>query len=280
MKIDNINKRYIYFPVYVIVLVASIIGFYHYLIRPDSIEELPIEQVATSQVVDPAFVHCFEKNRSDMEGVLKLIPMDKLMHEFSNLNIDCFDQICSQLNDIADGTSSYNQLMSDVENDPCLGEVFQKALTYHNDVLSTETVIGLFFNEGAYALSASQRLKLKNILSIYRMKAHEYGLLVIGRASVNGGMESNKLLSLKRVESITAFTDALLNEEMQTDYVYFGSAQPQLDLDLSFRYHIDKEDYDQVTTSSTDDDFRIRLNQSVLVVIYDKANDPFQIPEN
>ncbi len=248
--------------------------------RPDDIEIPVAMQVAISNKVDPAFVVCFEKNRIHAEGVLKLAPTDVLMSTFSNLNVECYDLACTQLNDLSDGTVTYNQLIREIEGDECLGKIFEEALNYHNEVLSTETVIGLFFNEGSHSLSRSQRIKLKNILSIYRIKAQEYGLLVIGRASANGNSAGNKLLSLNRVESITDFTNALLNSEMQTDYVYFGSEQPQLDLDLSFRYHIDKEDYDQVTTSGTDDDFKIRLNQSVLVVIYNKANDPFQIPRD
>jgi len=63
---------------------------------------------------------------------------------------------------------------------------------------------------------------------------------------------------------------------LKTKFVYFGADPPQLDQDIAEQYEIQEREYRKVSFGSgRDKDFSLRLNQSVLLVIYPKTDDPF-----
>lgn len=224
---------------------------------------------------EPVVIQCFEKSKRQMDGLMSIAPSSALIEVFSGLSDECSQELCDMFDRLARKELTYSRMIQSMREGDCLNEVYLRAAEYHNDILSKESVIGIFFDEGSSQLSMSQKSKLKIILNTYQAKASEYNLLVIGRASASGNPNSNRALSLNRVKAITNYSDALMNGKMQTDYVYFGSEPPRLDLDLAERYHIAREDYENAKTSQRDKDFEIRLNQSVLVVIYAKDENPF-----
>ncbi|HKK40410.1 MAG TPA: OmpA family protein [Cryomorphaceae bacterium] len=279
MALKKISKKYIYIPAYFIFVAMSMVGLYVWLTKPTVKEErkespiiLPLIEKEESPIVA-----CFEENREHLEGLMRIVPPSALSKEFDQMSENCALEICTQFEKLATGELTYERMIQFMNEGDCLNQLYLEAIDYHNEVLSKESVIGIFFDEGSSQLSEKHKYKLKVILNTYRVKASEYNLLVIGRASAGGNVESNKKLSLQRVKSITNYSDALMDGEMQTHYVYFGAEQPRLDSELAQLYHIPLEDYANSTTSQRDEDYKIRLNQSVLVVIYEKDEDPFQI---
>ncbi len=282
MPLKKISKKYVYIPAYFIFVALCVAGLYVFLTRPATKE---LEPAKTSTVVpiiqknESAVVACFEENRKHLDGLLQIVPSAALSDVLGRLNEKCAEEICTQFNKLATGELTYELMIQSMNDRDCLNQVYREAIDYHNNVLSKESVIGIFFDEGSSQLSETHRYKLKVILNTYRVKASEYNLLVIGRASASGNTASNKILSLQRVKSITNYAEALMNGEMQTDYVYFGAEQPRLNTELAELYHIPREDYANSATSQRDEDYQVRLNQSVLVVIYESKDDPFQIDE-
>ncbi|MCA1764547.1 MAG: OmpA family protein [Flavobacteriales bacterium] len=280
MSVKKISKKYVYIPAYFIFVALSVLGLYTVLTRPATHEVEPAKASVVTPVVqkqESAVMACFKKNRKHMEGLLRIVPSAALSDVLERLDQKCEKEICTQFNELATGAVTYERMVQSMNDRDCLNQIYREAIDYHNEVLSKESVIGIFFDEGSAQLSETHRYKLKVILNTYRVKASEYNLLVIGRASASGNPESNKMLSLQRVQSITNYAEALMNGEMQTDYVYFGAEQPRLNTELAELYHIPREDYANAATSQRDQDYEVRLNQSVLVVIYEKKEDPFQI---
>jgi len=279
MALKKISKKYIYIPAYFIFVAMSVVGLYVLLTKP-TVKPEPKENPMVMPVIESeesAIVACFEENREHLEGLMRIVPPSALSKEFDQMSEKCALEICTQFEKLATREWTYERMIQSMMDGDCLSYLYRQAIDYHNEVLSKESVIGIFFDEGSSQLSEKHKYKLKVILNTYRVKAAEYNLLVIGRASAGGNAESNKKLSLQRVKSITNYSDALMDGEMQTDYVYFGAEQPRLDSELAELYHIPLEDYRNSATSQRDEDYKIRLNQSVLVVIYEKDEDPFQI---
>ncbi len=280
MALKKLSKKYIYIPAYFVFVALCVVGLYTLLTRPTTKEPEPAKTAAVVPVVkknESAVIACFKENRKHLEGLLQIVPLWALSEVLGRVNEKCGEEICAQFKKLATGELTYEHMIQSMNDRDCVNQIYREAIDYHNEVLSKESVIGIFFDEGSSQLSETHRYKLKVILNTYRVKASEYNLLVIGRASASGNPESNKMLSLQRVQSITNYAEALMNGEMQTDYVYFGAEQPRLNTELAELYHIPREDYANAATSQRDQDYEVRLNQSVLVVIYEKKEDPFQI---
>jgi outer membrane protein OmpA-like peptidoglycan-associated protein len=275
--LKEISKKYIYIPTYFIFVALCCFGLYYLLTRPNIKAEQKKIPVITPVIekAEPAITSCFKNNQKQMDGLMSIVPVSALNDVLSAFSDECSQEVCTQFERLGRKELTYERMIQNMKNGDCLDRIYRQAIDYHNDVLSKESVIGMFFDEGSSQLSMKQKSKLKIILNTYRVRASDYNLLVIGRASASGNPESNKALSLQRVKAITNYSDALMDGEMQTDYVYFGSELPRLNLNLAELYHIDREDYEEAKTSQSDKDFTIRLNQSVLVVIYDKDEDPF-----
>jgi outer membrane protein OmpA-like peptidoglycan-associated protein len=276
------NKKYIYISAYLIAVSLCSIALYLLITRPESQpgKTEKIEVIPVVEKKEPRVIACFEDNRRHLDGLMRIIPAEALTDFFEQLTTECSSEICEELRDLNESARSYENMIQSLPENECLSQLYERSIEYHHSVLSKESVIGIFFDEGSAALSESHKYKLKVILNTYRVKASEYGLMVIGRASRGGNLDSNRRLSLQRVRSITGYVEGLMDGKLKTDFVYFGAERPRLDKELAELYHIPQEDYTKAFTSQPDENYEIRLNQSVLVVIYEKEDDPFQMDLN
>lgn len=275
---EKMSKAWIYIPLYVVLVVLSCWLFFSFLTK-DSLpprETTPSEPVSAS-IVPEDFLACFEAGRKALGGTFALIPTEEFVATFEQMNKRCYDKICKTLNAIGAGDNSANMFYQKADKgDECFEPLYNKSLAYHTYQLENLPLLGLFYDSGQYQLNEKQQARLDGFISSYRRSTDQYGLLIIGRASKKGNKRQNKKLSERRGNAIIAYIEARAMQEMNMHFAYFGSDPPQLNQDIAEQCGIRITDYQNISFGGGDDaDFSLRLNQSVLLVIYPKSEDPF-----
>ncbi len=108
----------------------------------------------------------------------------------------------------------------------------------------------------------------------------EKGILIVGRASKGGSDVDNQRLSYQRATNIKSLLDDILPGDYKSDHVYFGSKPPQLTLEDVEQFSIEKSAYRSIKVTGTlKSDYSLRINQSVMVLIYDLDKDVFGLAQ-
>lgn len=281
---EGLSKMWIYFPLWLIVTACSVWALYGFM-QPKAAVVLPpppVIEPEPTETVPTDFKDCFLEQKNVLGGMFELIPVRKLVTVFENYDANCFEKMCTELQNIAAGKERAAHFYSRADGgDRCFAPVLRSTLAYHHLQLEELTLLPLFYNSGQNKLTRLQESRLDAFLSFLKKNAEDYGILIIGRASKVGNADANKQLSRRRAESIIEFIENHRVSGLQTEFVYFGDAPPQLNLDLAARYDIQQKDYRNISYGGGgDSDFSLRLNQSVMLVIYSKADDPFGLGEN
>lgn len=276
---ERFSKAWIYIPLYLILVAVTVWLLYNWINAPKPVEKVPIVQEEPG--ISDTFKGCFLKNRSELAGTIQLLPWDYFSASFELEDTNCLSQICDILKEIEKGKTSRTEFYELAEEDNfCFQNLLKKSIIYHNQQLENLSLFALFYASGQSDLTTSQKNYLNVFLRAYRKNLDQFGLLIIGRASKIGSIDKNKQLSKERSENIEAFIRQQYKNQLQTDFVYFGAEPPQLDVALAERYGIEKSDYQAIKYNpKRDPDFSIRLNQSVLLVIYEKERDPFDLKD-
>jgi hypothetical protein len=154
--------------------------------------------------------------------------------------------------------------------------VFIAAKDYHFEQLSKLPKLTLFYNSGEDELNEWQRADLEAFFKPYRGLMSEKGILILGRASKGGSDVDNQRLSYDRAASIERLLGDILRNDFKSDHIYFGSKPPQLTVEDAELFSIERSAYRSVKVSgSSKSDYSLRLNQSVMVVVYDLDKDVF-----
>ncbi len=279
---DRFSKAWIYVPAYILFLGLAIWALYRYLNTFPKAEETPmVVEPKPEEEIPNSFLSCFEKSGELLGGIFRITPMTRLFNDFKKLDSKCYDAICSELKSIENGISSPKEFFRIASGkDQCFFPILNTSMKYHNDMVEKYPSDAFFYNSGQYRLSGDQRQKMDYFLNLYINNAKDYKLLIIGRASKVGEDDANLALSKKRSDQIIEFIENHEIEELGYDFIYFGSNPPQLNLQVSERFGLRKADYSKISYGRGEDpDFSLRLNQSVLFVMYPKKDDPFGLVE-
>lgn len=280
----NFNKLWIYLPLFLIILSAVIWGFYRFL-NPPPVNTFPppkevLPKEPRKETLLPAdFVSCFEKNKKRLGGVFRLTPTEALTSTFEKLDGPCYKKLCNTLTKVANGKMKAQTFYDRANSgDFCFGPVLKATLEYHHQQLSELPLLALFYNSGQSQLAIAQKNQLDGFFKKYKQNTRKYGLLIIGRASNVGSQAGNQKLSKSRAEKIVDFVEKHSIKSLKSEFVYFGSEPPQLDRRSADAYRIDEKYYKNISFGSgRDADFSLRLNQSVLLIMYSKKEDPFDL---
>ena len=276
---ESYSKIWIYLPLYLIGLVTSIWLLYSYLNNTPLPEQKIIAATQHKSTISEAFLACYDHGKKVMGGSFGLMPTIKMMPDFEALDEACLDRICQEFKAVENGYASRKEFYAmAARKDPCYLPILNAVLLYHNQILKDQPLLAFFYDSGQYNLSSFQQKKLKNFLEGEAFDSDEYGLLIIGRASKVGEDYTNKKLSRKRAEKIIDFMfDSKIND-LESEYVYFGSDPPQLNKTTADKLKIEEKDYEKIRYGNgRDADFSLRLNQSVLLVLYPIKEDPFDL---
>jgi len=281
--LDRISKAWIYIPLYVLFVVVTCWGLFHWWTADQHPkEEAPIPTVESpASKVSSDFLTCFEEGRKALGGTFALIPTDELIVTFEQMNTACLDKICNTLNAIASGDNS-SQIFYGRANkgDQCFEPIYNKSLAYHNRQLRDLSPLSLFYDSGEFGLDKNQQNQLEGFIRGYKQLTDDYGLLIIGRASNKGDKRRNRILSERRGKTLMDFIRQKNIEDLDMYFTYFGADPPQLDQKLAAQYEIPEQAYRDITFGAgSDPDFNLRLNQSVLLVFYPRSKDPFGLEE-
>jgi len=274
---EKISKAWIYIPIYLLLLSMSCMAMYKWVDVPNKkvVKAVTVEEDKKSS----EFQDCFDKGRRVLGGTFALIPTAEFATTFGSMKESCFDRICDKFKGLEDG-SYYPKVFYRMvdKGDKCYAPLYKKSIAYHHDQLEKLPLLGLFYNSGKHGLTERQRDRLDGFVSSYRKSKEKLGVLIIGRASKKGDEKNNKLLSEKRGKEIIDYINNKQIPELKMEFAYFGSQPPQLDMDLAKRYQLAKKDFENITYGGgKDGDYNLRLNQSVLLAIYNRDEDPFGI---
>ena len=274
---EKISKAWIYIPLYV-VFVGLVCGGLYFFMTSANKPSVPKEMPATSASTVPAdFLQCFEQGRKALGGTFAIIPTEEFMPTFEQMDKSCYNKICNTLNAIAAGDNSVGMFYLKVDKgDACFEPLYNKSLAYHIKQLKSLPLLALFYDSGQYRLDDRQQARLDGFISLYKRSADKYGLLIIGRASKKGNVKSNKSLSERRGKAIIDYIEQKATEELTMHFAYFGADPPQLNQDIAEQCGIQEDEYRNISYGGGKDaDYSLRLNQSVLLLIYPKTEDPF-----
>jgi len=125
------------------------------------------------------------------------------MTTFEQMDVSCYDKICSTLDDISARDVSTKRFYRRAKSgDKCYEPLLTKSLAYHHLKLEEFPLLGLFYNAGKHQLNDSQMDRLGGVIKSYKKTAKDFGLLIIGRASNTGNRKTNESLSRSRGEAI------------------------------------------------------------------------------
>ena len=273
----RISKRWIYIPLYTIALVLSCWALYGFMVYDPpkkSISEIGNNNTST---LPADFVECFDENKITLGGTFQLIPTQEFFPTIEKMDANCYQKICSTLDGVAAGDISTKRFYSIANSgDKCFEPLLAKSLSYHHSQLQELPLLGLFYDSGKFNLNDRQADRLDGFIKSYKKNAKDFGLLIIGRASNVGNRKRNKSLSQRRGEAIIKYIKEKKIKTLNTKFVYFGADPPQLDQEIAELYEIQEREYRSISYGGgKDKDFNLRLNQSVLLVIYPKSADPF-----
>lgn len=271
---NRISKFWVYFPIYLIVWGSSVFGLYYYLnAKPNP----PTTQSVAAPTPKEDWAVCFDAQKVGMEGIFSITPSNALSVTMSKLSSDCIRQICSDMSAVNTGDLDIIEFYEKGQRDvSCLSKVLASATEYHQTQLLTHNVLPLFYNAGQSKLSGAQQRDLSFFLNIFRKKAAELELLIIGRASATGTRDANKRLSRARAKYIVDFIEARGINKLTNSFVYFGSDPPQLNRKDAEQLQFDPAAYQNISFGKgRDEDYKIRLNQSVLLIISPKEENAF-----
>lgn len=129
--------------------------------------------------------------------------------------------------------------------------------------------LAILFNYNKSDIKDDYKIKLKKLFKNDLNKENNRKVLLIGRSSNKGSIDKNMTLSKKRVLAIKELllSKGYVKKENLTDLL-FGSAPPRLTEDLAELYGIGQTEIKKTTFSGVDDG-SFRINQSVIVAIYE-----------
>jgi len=272
----NLNQRpskfWIYLPLYLLILWAVVAGCWRFLnpsLEPELISIEEPEAISETAIDDS---HCFNRHCKNLSGVFELWPDAEIKTALDELNENCIEDICETCENEAAAVNS----IAELQDSRCMDELFEKANEFHIEKLKQLPKSVFFYNSGVKALSSEQSFGLRMLLKAYQGLKNNYGVVVIGRASNIGNPESNATISKLRAKGIEDEIRSVMGNDFNTKYVYFGSKAPQLTKEVADLIGLAEEDYENIRISgSAKDDFSLRLNQSVLVVLYELDENPF-----
>lgn len=271
---NRISKFWVYLPIYLVVWGSSVFGLYYYL---NAKPKPSTSQSVAAPTPKEDWAVCFDAQKVGMEGIFSITPSDALSTTMSKLSSDCIRQICSDMSAVNTGDLDIIEFYEKGQRDvACLSKVLASATEYHQAQLLSHDILPLFYDAGQSRLSGVQQRNLSFFLNIFRKKATDLELLIIGRASATGSRGANKRLSKARAEYIVNFIEAQGISELVNNFVYFGSDPPQLTKKDADRLRFNLSDYQNISFGKgRDEDYGIRLNQSVLLIIAPKEKNAF-----
>lgn len=261
------SKIWIYGPLYILLIFIICAGTWRVL-RPEEANIQTEEVLAVKAGVVPA---CFKENCELRSPIFQLWPDEEIIKAIKSQDGICADVICG----LCEESERFSKDEPFTEDD-CLSSLFKTARKYHFTQLANLPKKVLFFDSGESQLSEDQSYDLKAFLSSYKGLKDKKGVLIIGRASKGGSEVDNKNLSHQRSSNIQIMLGTLLGQDFKRDYVYFGDKPPQLTVDDANALDVESRSYRDVkVTGATKLDYSIRLNQSVIVVVYDLGDGVF-----
>lgn len=262
------SKLWIYLPLYLLVLYL-VITFAWSIVSPAPPEKVAVQNIAPVEEKDST-PFCFNQECRELSGIFELFPEKQFQEAYDKLDADCQRSICRYCEE------KKIKKPDDVLHDECLSQLFDIAHAYHNDRLAELPLASFFFNSGVNDLNSNQIRRLELFLKPYKKLKDDYGIVIIGRASSVGDYESNRRISQMRATNIQDQIYENMGRDAKVDYVYFGSKPPQLTERIGEYIGLDKADYVDVKVGRTPyPDFRLRINQSVIVVLYPLKSDAF-----
>lgn len=264
------SKIWIYGPLYVLLIFVLCAGTWSMLNPTQPEQRSPITVALAADRLPP----CFTDNCVHRSPVFKLWPEAAIVKTLKVQDGLCADAICGLCEE-----SERFVRDQPFAGDDCLSRLFDSARKHHFEQLKNLPKMPLFFNSGEVELSEKQSSDLKAFLNSYRGLKHKKGVLIIGRASKGGSNAANEELSYNRSSNIQIMLGELLGRDFKRDYVYFGAKPPQLTVADATALDINPESYRSVKVTGTPrPDYSLRLNQSVIVVVYDLEDGVFGSP--
>jgi len=277
---NKVSKSLIYIPLFSAVLVLcnlwlhSSLSFVKVRVQVDPTAIAAVEAAPAEPAKVAANIGCEGELKTAVGGVFHITPMKVLISAVQAGGGNCADELCVALNELKSGTRSTDVFYSLAEStDPCLNAVLKGAVAHHATVLSNRPVHLVFFDDGDGTVSSSQLTALIGFLKQSVDKANDR-LLLIGRSNPLGSELSNHNLARQRAEALIEKIKIKYCQSIQTDFVYFGYHPPRLSFEMVDALGISPMQFRNVRfPGSSDPDFSLRLNQSVVIVPYASTND-------
>lgn len=265
------SKIWIYGPLYILLIFVICAGTWR-MLRPETSHLASTIKSDEIVALEAGFVPpCFKQNCAQRSPVFQLWPDEEIIKSIKAQDGNCAEAICG----LCQETERFSKNQPFAEDD-CLSSLFEAARIYHFTQLQNLPKMLLFFDSGESELNDQQSSDLNAFLRSYKGLKTKKGVLIIGRASRGGSNVSNERLSFERSSNIQIMLGKLLGEDFKRDYFYFGDKPPQLTVDDANALDIEPKSYRHVKVSgSTQPDYSLRLNQSVIVVVYDLGDPVF-----
>ena len=274
--IKRIPKKVIYWPLYVMAVAALAYLLHWYLNIPD--KPAP-EPVAVRTPIDD-FIDCFERYKRSVGGVVHLTRGEELRPFLDKgASEECMDRMCRMMRGVENRQFNSVEFYSSLKRgNRCQRRMLDYITSLHHEKVVILPNEALFYHSGEYGMTNRQKDRLSVFIRNNAELFDNFGIVLIARASRVGEDAPNRRLSQQRAQDIQSFLKDEFIIAPQIDYEYFGADPPQLDLDLADRYGLTKSQYRHIRYGpGSDTDYSLRLNQSVIVVLYAHEDDPFGI---
>lgn len=264
------SKFWLYFSGYVVLLVG--IAALFLVDRSEHTEPEPVEDVV--EIAADTLI-CDAPVREGVGGVLALMPPQRMFEALRASSPDCSEEMCERIRR-GERLEPYFLEDGDASADACLSALTHVAVDFHNEQLEDLPLISFFYDAGVSRLTSTQMTTLNTFLKAFRKAPNDYGYVVLGRASAIGNSASNQQLSEQRGNELLDAIEANLGHDIHTTFLYFGDRPPRLTVQLADLFGIQQTEYEGIRYGrGRDTDFRKRLNQSVVLVVYPVNTDPF-----
>lgn len=281
----KISKGWIYIPLYLVLLIGSVWFFYDSLSfstpqKPNPVAQPKVVDPGASKTASESIASCLEASRSKIGGSLKLFPTASLDQAMKSAKAECEGKLCETLKSVAEGKITSNDFFSLAKTeDPCAQKLVKSSTSYHLAQLKSRSVHGIFYQLGQHELLTSQLKEIKAFLSS-SASAQNDGLLIIGRCGSVGASPENKDLALRRAEYLIEKIKINFSRTAITNYTFFGEEHIPLTFELADELQIPHSAFRNISLGSQNDpDFSIRLSQSILLVPYSLAEDPYGLSQ-
>lgn len=275
----------IYIPIFTAVLVLCNLWLYSSLsFAKVDVPTEPAERTAVASeptVPAPTATNqgCANELSTAVGGVFQMTPQKVVVSAVNAVGALCADEFCTAVNELKSGAKSLDAFYTlAASTDPCLNAVLKAAISHHSTVLAARKVHPVFFDDGDKSLSSSQITALLDFLQQSVDKNNDR-LLLIGRSNPIGNELANHGLARQRAEALIEKIKIKYSQSIQTDFIYFGYHPPRLSFEMVDALGVSPMQFKNLRfPGSSDPDFSLRLNQSIVLVPYASNNDLIELP--